>query len=174
MGKHDKTIRARNAGGVLPVPPHVFLGASSSIQTKCGPEQLWVWLTHSEHQNMWIERLIDSESIDNKLLDVGSRFRARMDEAGIVEYEGEITTFQKNERLGVRLWERAAPRDAPRVVEFRLEPCSGGTRLHVMMGHEVRKKGVSYRFMKPVFKLLMAMLAKKTLRAIKRNAEASA
>ena len=129
------------------------------IETRTSPESLWTLLTEPEQVKRWIPELISDEPITPGPEGVGMKTRMRLKEGSkVVEYGSEITAFDREDYLELRLTGGSLGA-GPMVVGYRLLPGDQGTGLHYTSTWQ--PYGLILRLLSP----LITFMAKKNTRA---------
>lgn len=135
---------------------------------KCSRETLFRHLEDPEKQKQWMKGLQSNEPTSLGPQRVGSTFRMVIREgAKDATYDGEVTAFDRPERLEVRFWGGTFPKDTAVRADYRLTEQPGRTRLDYTCTME-GKVGV---FLRVLFYLIQ-IFARYQLRGFFKNLRA--
>jgi carbon monoxide dehydrogenase subunit G len=146
-----------------------------SMELGCTPDQLWPYLEDPQRQKQWMKGLLENTATSEGPQRVGSTFRMRIKEGGkVAEYDGQITGYEKNRYLGIRMWGGALPKEAAMNVDYRLADLNGRTRLDYVCRMEGAKFGWFMRMLMPLFAFFGKMQLKSFMRKLKSLVELKA
>jgi carbon monoxide dehydrogenase subunit G len=132
-------------------------------------ERVFAWVDDEEKLRAWmdgLEETIDPEGRGRERR-VGTRFRQRIREGGrLVEYEGEVTAYEKPRHIGVRIGNAMFACE----VDYRFAPEGQGTRLDYRA--EFLYRHWLARVMGALFGWLTWRILKKQIAKLKAVAEA--
>ncbi len=89
------------------------------------------------------------------------------------EYDGEITAYEKNRHLAVKMW-GPGMKGMTIFVDYKLQDISGRTRLDYVSTVDVSKANPFLKILMPLFKLFGKMQLKSFMNTLKRLAESEA
>jgi uncharacterized protein YndB with AHSA1/START domain len=152
----------------LPIShPAMALKATRKIAAPIG--QVFDLLDDPKKMKQWmqgLEETVYTSQPGSGQSRVGTTFRQKLREGGrVVEYDGEVTAYDKPHRLGVRIGNEHFSVD----VDYRLSEIEGGTRLdyEAELAHKTRKSSIFDALFRP----LTANLLRRQMNALKRVAE---
>lgn len=140
----------------------------------CTPEQLWPWLEEPDKQKQWMEGLLENVSTSEGPTRVGSTFRMTIQEGRrVVEYEGEVTNFDRNRRLSIKFWGEML-RGVEMYVDYQLQDLGGRTRLDYISAADTSGAGFFMKLMLRLYKIFGMAQLKRFMKTLKHLAEAEA
>ena len=140
----------------------------------CTPEQLWPWLEEPDKQKQWMKGLLENVSTSEEPTRVGSTFRMTIQEGRrVVEYEGEVTNFDRNRRLSIKFWGEML-RGVEMDVDYQLQDLGGRTRLDYVSSADASGAGFFMKLMIPLYKIFGTAQLKRFMKTLKHLAEAEA
>ena len=145
-----------------------------TTEINCPPAKLWPWLEEPEKQKQWMKGLLENVPTSEGPTRVGSTFKMKIKEGGRVsEYDGEITGYEKNRHLAVKMW-GPAMKGMVVFVDYKLHDVSGRTRLDYVSTVDTSKASPFLKFLMPLFKLFGKMQLKGFMKTLKKLAESDA
>jgi uncharacterized protein YndB with AHSA1/START domain len=117
----------------------------ATVEIAAPAARIFPCLIESEQRCQWMEKLVESEPLTPGPPQVGARFRDVFEDHGQrIELEAEVTEFEPNELLQVRLRSKAF--DA--TTTQRLEDTDGRTRVRTEIETSYTMRGA--RFLAPI------------------------
>ena len=146
-----------------------------SMELSCTPDQVWPYLEDPELQKQWMKGLLENQSTSEGPTRVGSTFRMRIKEGSrTADYEGQVTAYEKQRHLGIRMWGGGLPKDTAIVVDYRLADLNGRTRLDYVCQLQGPPPGLFMRLMMPLGAMFARMQLKSFMRKLKSLVELKA
>ena len=120
----------------------------AEIEIDAAPEKVFYWLEDSQRVMRWMPKVKVSEDLEVTPERVGSTFRQVYEENGRpMEFQGRVTAFEENRRIGVHLQGQFFDLDTV----YTLEDLGGRTRLS--QEADVTYKGL-FKWMAPLLNLI--------------------
>ena len=132
------------------------------------PETVFRYVDEEDKVKLWIPELVANEFPHGKNDEnpVGTKFIQKLKEGGRVRsYEGEVTAYEKNRALSIRLGNKGFTVD----VDYRVEPRGNGSRLEFIC--DVKYKRWFFGLIGKLFSGFMLKMANKQLDRLKEAAE---
>lgn len=146
-----------------------------SMEVSCSPDQLWQYLEQPELQKQWMKGLLENQATSEGPTRVGSTFRMKIKEGGkTADYEGQITGYEKNRHMGLRMWGGGFPKDMVMNVDYRLADLNGRTRLDYVCKLEGPPPGFLMRLFMPLGACFARMQFKSFMKKLKSLVELKA
>lgn len=140
----------------------------------CTPAQLWPWIEEPDRQKQWMKGLLENVSTSEGPTRVGSTFRMTIQEGRhVADYEGEITNYDYQRRLGVRFWGKTL-KGVELAADYQLQDLGGRTRLDYVATADTAQAGFFMKLMMPLFKLFSAAQLRGFMKTLQHLAEAEA
>jgi carbon monoxide dehydrogenase subunit G len=141
-----------------------------SIDIAAPPARVFHWIHDAERNKQWLPNLVESEVLEQRPGEVGSRFRQMYVENGRrMEMFGTVTGYEQDRYLACEI---TGPFTL--FVDYRLEATGSGTR--VTQNSQVRMNGFLMKLigalMKPMMNKMAAKNAGDSFGKLKRLAEA--
>lgn len=134
------------------------------------PDQVWRWLEDVENLKKPLKGLLDIAH--DRPIGVGTQFRAKTEHGNnVTEESGEITVYQRNERVTIKMMSWGPGDSAAPIIDCRLIARNGNTRLDVvlklMAADDAEEPGFFTRMMLPFLMILPRLVVKRKLKEIK-------
>ena len=139
-----------------------------SRNINASPETVFRYIDEEDKIKLWIPELVANEFPHGKPKEnpVGTKFIQKLKEGGRVRsYEGEVTAYEKNRALSIRLGNKGFTVD----VDYRVEPQGSGSRLDFTC--KVQYKSWFFGLMGKLFSGFMVKVANKQMDQLKEAAE---
>lgn len=145
------------------------MGIQQSVEIRAPIEKVFELVDDPQKRKLWAEGMEDpaftSDFDPNN--PAGAKFKQRIKEGGrVVEYDGEITAYAKNQAIGIRM----AGSQFAMELDYRFTATDDGTRVD-HAGDVIYTSGFA-RLMGGLFGWFTGRIAAKQLRKLKELAEA--
>jgi uncharacterized protein YndB with AHSA1/START domain len=142
---------------------------------KCPAEHLWTFLEEPQKQKLWMKGLQENVPTSAGPQGVGSTFLMKIKEGRkVAEYQGEVTAYDRPRHLAVSLAGGPLPKGAKMLVDYRLSPVNGQTKLDYACQLQAERLGFFLRLLLPLAKLFSKMMLRRFMKKLKQHAEAPA
>lgn len=137
------------------------------IEIDCTPAQLWRCLTEPALLQQWVSSLVDETPEDPaRTTGAGAASTMRLREGKkIVVYRSVVTAWEPERRIAVRLSGGSFAPGMEMDVTYDIAPHAGGTSLDYDV--RVPMKGLFFKLMAPLFRLMAMTNANKDLSTLK-------
>ncbi len=98
---------------------------SHHVDIQSTPDKVFYWLDDAERVMQWIEGVVENEDLEVKEGHVGFTFRQVYENGRKMEFQGIVTDYEKDRRLGLSMVGQFFDLD----VDYVLEPRGSSTRL---------------------------------------------
>jgi uncharacterized protein YndB with AHSA1/START domain len=142
-----------------------------SIMIAAPIDQVWCLVDDTNQIRRWVPQIVETTLIGNANAPrhVGQRFTQRIKQGSVERsYQGEITTYQPGQVLGVHIIEPSLTGD----VIYRFSPTAGGTQ--VDFSADIRMGNIFARAASALSGPLIGIGVRKLLERLKRVAETQA
>jgi carbon monoxide dehydrogenase subunit G len=125
------------------------------------PDAVFPYLEEPDKIRQWMPGIVDDRQIGDGPMQVGSMFELDVREGRkVVTYRGEITAYQRDRRMGLRLVGGCSKRPLQMDVDYRLHPIDGA-RTRIDYTCEVATQGLVMRWMKPLLELVSRIVLRR-------------
>ena len=136
------------------------------------PEELWPWLTNTEHLKQWMKGLLEITPVSEGEPGVGFKARMRIREGKKVsDYDEEITRWDPPHALAVRITGGCMPADTAMESAYTVTDMGGHSRVDVVTSGDL--KGF-WKLFAPLMKLFAGSQQRSFFKKLKALAEADA
>jgi len=141
----------------------------------CPIDVLFSHIEEPAKQKLWMKGLLSNESTSPGRSGVGSTFHMQIQEGRkVADYDGEVTAYEKPQRIEIIIWGGALPKDSKMRADYRLHESAGRTTLDYTCTMEAPKLGLFMRLMMSLMKVFGRMHVRSFFKALRQHVETPA